>query len=130
MKTIRRRSGSIAVEFSLTLPLLVMTAVAVIQLSFFLQERQRFIQATFEAARYASSGPDLPTNSQVADHAVFVLQTMGMDPAGLQLAIVRGVDQGDQVVTVDMQLPVRTLGSTVSLPAVHEQQFTLVDRGI
>lgn len=129
MNAPRRRRGSIAVEFSLTLPILIATALSVGEVGFFLSERQRFVQATFEAARYASSGPDVPTDHQVRLHAAYVLEQAGLDPDGLALWVNRGFDGEDAVVTVTMTLPVTILWGTVTMPQDHSQQFTFVQRG-
>lgn len=128
MLAARRRRGSIAVEFSLTLPILITTALSVGEVGFHLSERQRFVQATFEAARFASSGPDAPTDQQVRAHTVFVLDEMGLDPDGLQQIINRGYDGAEPVVTVTMSLPTTVLWGTVTIPDAHSQQFTFVQR--
>lgn len=129
MSAPRVRRGSITVEFSLTLPVLVATALSVGEVGFFLSERQRFVQATFEAARYASSGPDVPLDAQVQQHAAYVLDQMGLQTDGLVLLINRGVDGEEEVVTVTMRLPVTVLWGSVTLPQQHSQQFTFVQRG-
>ena len=124
----RSRRGSTAVEFALTLPMLVLTSMAVIQLGYFLTERQRFVQGTYEAARFASSGPEAPTAAQVQAHAAWVVETLGMDPTGLTVTVSRWVDGEDPVVTVEMELPVRSIGQAVTLPTTHVQQVTIVQR--
>lgn len=122
------RRGSTAIEFSLTLSLLAITAIVVGELGSYLSERQRFVQATFEAARYASSITE-PTEPQVVQHAQQVLTEMGLGAQGMDLDLVHWVDGEDQVVTVTLTLPVRVAMDTLEVPATHTQQFTLVQQG-
>lgn len=126
----RSRRGSTAVEFALTLPMLVTTSLAVMQLGWFLVERQRFVHGSYETARFAASasGTEAPTNTQVASQAAFIFSSMGIPTEGLQVAVSRYADGVDPVVTVSVSLPVRGLGGAVTLPATHSQQFTLVER--
>lgn len=122
------RRGSTAVEFALTLPLMVMSALAVVQLGFFLTERQRFVQGTYEVARFAGVGPDVPTDEEVTAYARHVLEGVGLDAEGLVLTIARAEDAGDDIVTLRMELPAHLIGDLVELPTNHSQQFTVVLR--
>lgn len=124
------RRGSTAVEFSLTLPFLVVLALGVIDLGRFMTERQRFVQATYETTRYAAVGDLHATDAQVEERAVYTLEEAGLDPTGLAVVVRRYADAGDDVVTVELTLPVRVLGGMIALPTTHTQSFTMVEREV
>ena len=124
----KNRRGSTAVEFALTLPLLIISALAVVQLGVFLTERQRFVQGTYAVASFAGAGPDTPTDSEITAYAAVVLDGMGLSPEGLAVHVSRAEDGGDSTVTVRLEIPVRVIGDLVELPTNHTQQFTAVVR--
>lgn len=124
------RRGSAAIEFGFTLPMLFVMASGTLELGSFMTERQRLIQATYEATRMASIGSEMATDADVQARAVAALDSMGVDPTGLSVAISRAVDGDEPVVTVACTLPVRALVGMVELPAAHTATFTMVERGI
>ena len=129
-RSARRRHGSSAVEFALTLPMLVLTCLAMAQLRGFLGERERFVHGAYEAARFAASGTGglAPSEAQVASQTACILEARGLTTEGLQVAVRRYLDAGEPVVTVSISLPVRSLGEAITLPATHSQRLTLVQR--
>ena len=124
-----RRRGSTTVEFALTLPVLVVMGLGVTELGQQLTERQRFVQATYETARYAAQGADTVSDSDVAARANQVVETMGMNTTGLVCSVDRGWDGEEPIVTVRLTLPVRIMAQVITLPEYHVQEFTLVERG-
>lgn len=122
------RRGSTAVEFAIILPFLALTALALLQLSAFLEERQKVVQATYETARYAASSEVRPTEAQLQAYAVQVLNSQRVDSEGLVLRVDHKVLDRDPVIEVGLRLPVRLFSGALPLPAWHQQQFTLVER--
>lgn len=125
----RRRRASTTVEFALTLPVLITMGLGVTELGQQLTERQRFVQATYEAARYASMGADTVSDADVAARAQQVVASMGMNPEGLACTVTRGWDGEEPIVTVRMALPVRIMANVIRLPNHYVQEFTMVERG-
>ncbi|NOY25600.1 MAG: hypothetical protein GXP62_06975 [Oligoflexia bacterium] len=123
-----KRRGTVAIEFALTLSLLVVVALSISEIGIFLSQQQRFVQATFEATRFAAITPGSPTQADVLTHALYTLEQMGMPTSDLSLSAVWATDGTDQIVTVTMQLPATALAGFVSLPASYSQQFTAVVR--
>lgn len=122
------RRGSTAVEFAIVLPFLALTALALLQLSAFMEERQKIVQATYETARYAASSEVRPTEAQLQAYAVQVLTSQRVDSEGLVLRVDRRVLDGDPVIDVGLRLPVRLFPGAPPLPAWHQQQFIIVER--
>lgn len=125
----RTRRAAVAIEFSMTLTSLIGVALTVGQLGLYLSEGQRFVQATFEATRFASMAPGSPTEADVRAHAETVLANMGMSTTDLELSAVWAMDGDEEIVTVSMALPVTVLTSPVTLPATYTQEFTAVVTG-
>ena len=120
------RRGTIAIEFAFSLTILVALGLGVAQLGAFLSGRQRFVQATFETTRYAAITPEAPSQADIRAHAVLVLEEQGFDTTGLQVFATFSTDGLDDVVTVTMELPARTIAGTLQLPPTYTQQFTAV----
>lgn len=123
------RHGTVAVEFVFTLILLISTALSVGRIGMYLSDQQRFVQASFEAARFAALVSDSPSDGEVVTYAAAVLAELGLDPTGLDLEIDRYMDGEDPVVTVSLTLPVHSWFGATFLPAEHAQIFTLVQTG-
>lgn len=124
------RRGSTAIEFAFTLPVLFIMAVGTLELGNFLTEQQRVVQATYEATRVASVGQDLVTDADIRARAEMALFNSGVDPTGLNVGVVWGVDGTEDIVTVSCSLPVSTLVGMVNLPGAYNAEFTMVQRGI
>ncbi len=128
MKT-SHRQANVAIEFLVTLLLLISIGMSVGRVGAFLAEKQRFVQATFEAARYAAMGPDLPSQGEVRAYADEVMSAQGLDASQLSLSISHGLDGEDEIVTVVAELPVQVGLGGALLPTTHLQGFTLVITG-
>lgn len=124
-----RRHGAGVVELALILPLLLVAMLCLVQLGAFLGQRQRVVQATYEAARYAAAGDSRPTQVQVQAYAHQVLEGLGVRAEGMTVSLSHTTDAGDPIVTVGLNVPVRLLAGALTLPALqHQQQFSLVER--
>lgn len=121
-----QRRGSIALEFALQFAALVSLCLVVAQMGLYLTEGQRFVQATFEACRFAAIAPEEPSQAEVRAHVEHVLDEMGMPTAGLDLDLSYGVDLDEEIVTVHMTLPSTSIVSLVGLPSSFDQTFVAV----
>lgn len=124
------RRGSTAIEFAFTLPVLFIMAVGTLELGNFLTERQRMVQAAYEATRVASVGEDMVAYEDIEERARVALENSGVSAEGLVVNVVWGMDGTEPIVTVTCALPVRSIVGMVNLPTNHSATFTMVQRGI
>jgi Flp pilus assembly protein TadG len=122
-----REGGTAAVEFALVLPLVLVIALALVQVGLLVRDRLLVESAARAGARTAALQPDdAAVRSAVASSAP------DLDPAGLDVTVVRAGVQGDPVtVTVAYGSAVRIplidwlFGATVSMSATatDRQEF-------
>jgi Flp pilus assembly protein TadG len=84
--------GSAAVEFALVLPLLLVMALALVQVGLVVRDRLLVEDAARAAGRAASIGPDPVAIAGAAQRAAPAL-----DPRSLQVSVRRGAGRGDPV---------------------------------
>jgi Flp pilus assembly protein TadG len=108
--------GSAVVEFALVMPLLLLVALALVQIAVIGRDRLVLEHAARAGARQASVDPDDAAVRQAVDDAVPPL-----DPAGVAVEIDRGGTFGDPVVVrVGYDVPVAMPLAGWLLPAsVH-----------
>jgi Flp pilus assembly protein TadG len=108
--------GSAVVEFALVMPLLLLVALALVQIAVIGRDRLVLEHAVRAGVRQASIDPDDAAVRQAVDDAVVPL-----DPAGVAVQIDRGGTFGDPVVVrVDYDVPVAVPLAGWLLPAsVH-----------
>ncbi|RME28484.1 MAG: hypothetical protein D6798_02305 [Deltaproteobacteria bacterium] len=123
------RRGATLVEFATVLPVTLLMGIGAFDIGTLLIERQRVVQATFEATRYAAQGAAVVTDAQVQARAAAALEAFGVDTEGLQVSVDRYVADSDPVVTVQLQLPVHVVAGLLDLPTTHTESFTLLDQG-
>ncbi len=123
------RRGATLVEFATVLPVTLLMGIGAFDIGTLLIERQRVVQSTFEATRYAAQGAAVVSDAEVQARAEASLTAFGVDPQGLQVSVSRYVADTDPVVTVQLQLPVHVVAGLLDLPTTHTESFTLLDQG-
>ena len=98
----RGERGSAAVEFALVLPLVLVMALALVQVGLVARDRLVLEAASRAGAREAAVTPE---DSEVA--AAVAAAATGLDPAALSVAVTRTGGRGQPVtVTVGYSLPI------------------------
>jgi Flp pilus assembly protein TadG len=93
----REDSGTAAVEFALVLPLLLVIALALVQVGLLVRDRLLVEEAARAGARQASISADPAAISDAAHHSA-----PSLDPAALGVRVSRAGGRGDPVtVTID-----------------------------
>jgi hypothetical protein len=119
--------GTAAVEFALVLPILLVIALAIVQVGIVVRDEMMVVQAARAGAREAAVTPD-----PGAVRAASERSGVGLDGPNLGLAIVREGSQGDAVrVDIEYAEPVRVpfvawlFPSSITLraSAVARQEF-------
>ncbi len=88
----RSNRGSAVVEFALVLPLLMVVALALVQVGLVVRDRLLVEDAARAAGRAAAIGPDPAAIAGAAQRAAPAL-----DPRSLKVAVRRGAGRGDPV---------------------------------
>ncbi|MCB9778423.1 MAG: hypothetical protein H6742_07665 [Alphaproteobacteria bacterium] len=73
-------------------------------------------------------GDDYADDEAISAYANDAVMRMGMDASSLTVGVERGVDEGDEIVTVSVTLPVTSFSGLLETPLLHRQQFTVVTR--
>ncbi len=126
----RNRRGATIVEFAAALPALLAMSLGVVDIGRLLIERQRVVQATFETIRYAAQGSAVVSDAEIESRAEFNLRELGMDTAGLVVDIRHTWDSSEPVVHVTVEVPVTIAAGLFSLPAVHSQTFSMIEKEV
>lgn len=88
MKAIRNQNGSVAVEFALVAPLLIVLFLGIAEFSLVLYAQQLVTHATNIAARSgATSLDDSISRTRATSSATDALQNSGLDPANANITV-------------------------------------------
>ncbi len=124
------RRGATIVEFAIALPVLFIMTLGIVDLGNLLLARQRLVQAAYATGRYAAQGSMVVTDAEVAARAQLALSTQGQPIDGLQVTVTRAVSGTDNIVTVQLSLPVRAAIGLIDIPTTQTQAFTFRDEGV
>lgn len=123
------RRGATIVEFAVAIPVLFFMTLGIVDLGNLMLARQRLVQATYAAGRYAAQGAAVVTDAEVAARARLALSTQGQPVDGLEVTVTRGVSGPDNIVTVQLSLPVQAAIGLIDIPTIQTQSFTFREEG-
>lgn len=121
-----RRSGSTAVEFGLTFPILVLIFAAIAEWGWFFSQQLSVIYAVRDGTRVGAvtdqdSGPEAAATARVRN----ALTEMGLDGDAADVAATISGSSPDSVITVTANLAYDPLISLVPIPASLESTLTM-----